>query len=121
MAETFTITDTLPGMNEYTRANRTNFHTGSEMKRDAELVVWAGIASSRPAKSRGRVRVHFEWFEPNRRRDPDNIRTGSKFILDGMVRAGVIEGDSQRFIAGLSDGFGCDNENPRIEVTVTHE
>jgi hypothetical protein len=33
------------------------------------------------------------WYEESKRRDPDNIRVGEKFIWDGLVAAGVIKND----------------------------
>jgi len=58
------------------------------------------------------------WHEPDRRRDPDNIMGGQKFILDGLVMAGVIPDDSQKHIQGIVHRFGIDRKNPRIEVEI---
>lgn len=50
-----------------------------------------------------RCSVHFELVEQNTRRDPDNIASGAaKLVLDGLVKAGVLEGDGWKHIAGLS-------------------
>ena len=50
----------------------------------------------------GRVSVHYDFVEPNRRRDPDNLAGGSKVLTDGLVKAGVLAGDGWDEIAGLS-------------------
>jgi Holliday junction resolvase RusA-like endonuclease len=50
-----------------------------------------------------RCSVHFELVEQNTRRDPDNIAAGAaKLVLDGLVKAGVLEGDGWKHIEGLS-------------------
>jgi hypothetical protein len=50
-----------------------------------------------------RCSVHFELVEENTRRDPDNIAAGTaKLVLDGLVKAGVLDGDGWKHIAGLS-------------------
>lgn len=51
-------------------------------------------------------------------RDPDNITGGQKFILDGLVRGGVIPDDSQKYIAGIIHRFRVDKRKPRVEVEI---
>ena len=41
------------------------------------------------------------WHEPNGKRDEDNVDFGVKFLLDGLVDAGVIPDDSRRYIRGI--------------------
>ena len=54
------------------------------------------------------------------RRDVDNIAFAHKFILDGLVSAGVLEGDSRKYVIGLQDEFPePDPDNPRVEITIT--
>ena len=61
------------------------------------------------------------WFEKSKRRDPDNIRVGIKFILDGLVEADVLPSDGWKFITGLEDRFYIDKDSPRIEVEIIEE
>jgi len=66
-----------------------------------------------------RCRVYCLWVEPNSRRDPDNVFAARKFILDGLVHAGVIHDDSRKYVKGLSDEFGPnDKKMPGVWVTV---
>lgn len=113
-----TIPGRMPGLNEYVRAERANRYAASKMKR--EQTERAGIAAveQRMPHFPGRVEVAFTWVEPNRRRDMDNVAFAKKFVLDGLVRAGVIRDDTPRYVAGLSDRFEYDAANPRIEVEV---
>lgn len=115
---TFTILGTLPGLNEYTRANRTSRYTGASMKKvcEEDVAYFARMAQLKPIS--GQVDVHIAWYEPNRRRDPDNVRFGIKFILDALVSLGVLEGDSQKHIRLLADRVLVDRANPRIVVTL---
>ena len=63
------------------------------------------------------VRVEMTHYSRDRRRDPDGIRTvASKFILDGLVVAGVLPDDSQRWVLGFTDFFEVDKERPRVVV-----
>lgn len=119
MGTSITIEGALPGLNEYTRINRTNRFGANQCKRDAEAIVLLALVRGETPPVAGPVTIHIDWYEKNRRRDPDNIRFGVKFILDALVRNGVLENDSQRFIKGLSDDFYVDPKNPRVEVTIS--
>ena len=67
------------------------------------------------------VHVYFAWVEPNRRRDIDNIAFAHKFILDGLVDAGVLKGDSQKYVTGFVDLFRVDKDNPHVSILITDE
>lgn len=56
------------------------------------LVGW--LATKLPEFNK--VVIIITWYEPDERRDPDNIMAGQKFILDGLVAAGTIPNDSQK-------------------------
>lgn len=61
------------------------------------------------------VKIHFKWFVKNKKKDPDNIAF-KKSILDGLVLAGVLQNDTQKFVRGFSDNFFVDCQNPRVEI-----
>ena len=44
----------------------------------------------------------FRWHVKGRH-DSDNIAFAKKFVLDGMVRAGLLENDSPKFVRHLAD------------------
>lgn len=116
------INGTLPGLNEYTKANRANRYLGAKMKREAEDVVrFHLIQQARGKKVTSPVRLHFTWLEPTRRRDPDNIASAKKYILDAFVRSGLLPNDTQRWVKGFTDDFGVDRDHPRIEVEIREE
>lgn len=116
----FTIWGQLPGLNEFIDANRRNYHAGAKLKKEAQfLVVTAarkGLKRWRPA---GPVWMTYRWFEPNQRRDKDNISAGGrKIIQDALVEAGVLKNDGWREIRGFTDEFYIDKNEPRIEVEI---
>lgn len=67
----------------------------------------------------GKVFINFFWQEQNRRRDLDNVAAARKYILDGMVLAGMLAGDGWRHVEGWTDTFGVDKKNPGVLVEVT--
>ena len=64
------------------------------------------------------IDLHFKWYVPNRKKDKDNIAFGKKFILDGMLQAGLIENDGWKQIGNFKDSFVVDKENPRVVVEI---
>lgn len=123
MAIRFTIPGKLPGLNDYVRACRSGYRAGNAMKRSVdETILGAVLESSVPRLRVGkRVFLRFTWIEPNTRRDMDNIAFAKKFILDAVKKYGLIADDGQKYIAGFSDSFGVDKDNPRIEVEILEE
>lgn len=55
------------------------------------------------------------YFKDKRRRDPDNY--SGKMILDGLVRAGILQDDSFSNIDLVLCG-GYDKNNPRTEIEI---
>ena len=46
----------------------------------------------------GQVWMQFIYYLKNSRRDPDNVSASRKYILDGMVQAGIIINDNLQII-----------------------
>lgn len=113
------IQGTLPNLNDYTRACRSNRYVGAKMKKDAEQIVGAYIMQQlRGVHIDTPVKLNFRWFEPNKRRDLDNIAFAKKFILDALVSHKTIKTDDWNGVIGFSDNFEVDKSNPRIEVEI---
>jgi Holliday junction resolvase RusA-like endonuclease len=105
----------LPGLNEIIDAAKSHWSVYREMKRTYEqAVAW----SAKQIQPFGRAYLDITWYEPNRKRDLDNIAAGKKFLLDGLQTAGKIENDGWKQIAGFSDTFAVDKRNPRVEVEI---
>ena len=117
---TLTIPGRLPGMNEIIAAaklRKRNYKEYAVMKdKNTEQVAWLAIQSHIPRFEKAYFII--TWYEPDLRRDPDNIMAGQKFIMDGLVQAGVIPDDSQKYIAGIVHRFRVDKRRPRVEVEI---
>lgn len=74
-----------------------NGRMSKNLEYQAEKKQWAGYINifCRPKPpfpiARAKVTLHY-FFKDNRRRDPDNY--SGKFILDGLVRTGILQDDS---------------------------
>lgn len=112
----------FPSLNDYIAAERKNRHIAAKMKRDETKRVADIAANSDMPTFEKPVHVYFTWVEPNRRRDVDNVAFAHKFILDGLVEAGVLKGDSRKYVTGFYDYFGkTDKDNPHVSVLITDE
>ena len=113
----------LPNMNDLTDKSRGNKYGANHQKREAEeRVLWAARQYLRGWKARKPVYMRYSWYEPNRRRDKDNICAGGrKVIQDALVKGGYLRNDGWNEIAGFSDEFRVDKSCPRIEVEIEEE
>lgn len=123
MMDGFTYHGRLPSMNDYTAKNRANPYAGAKVKQDAEEGIMWSIRGAKCKHHNGKVRLHIDYYEPNARRDPDNIMSAKKFILDAMVTLHVIRGDSQKWLAmpePFVERVFVDRDDPRVEVSIEH-
>lgn len=119
----FVIKGKLDGLNEYIRACRANRYKGAEMVKKNERLVMAYILQ---AVNFGEVyevknypiKLNINWYEMDNRRDIDNITFATKFIQDSLVRTGILEDDSRKYINQVNHTVFTDKENPRIEVEI---
>lgn len=85
-------------------------------KRRWEWLVRAAVGRSKPEKPLKKAIVEITYyFKTRHRRDPDNY--SGKFLLDGLVRAGVIEDDSFSNIDLVLKGK-VDRDNPKTKIEV---
>jgi len=113
----FIIKDIPPSNNKYIGRGRkgSNFRYQEE-KREWEWLVKASVGQDKPKKPLRRAKIRLTYYFPTRhRRDPDNY--SGKFILDGLVKANVIEDDSFKCI-DLELIGKYDKDNPRTEIEV---
>ncbi len=108
----------LPGLNEYTKACRANRQAGAALKRDTEEAIMWEIKRQLRGKTFERVSIAFSWYEPNKKRDLDNICFAKKFVLDSLQKSGALTNDGWGQIKGLSDAFEVDKANPRVVVEI---
>lgn len=96
MVYTAEIPIKMPSLNEYVEECRRNKYAGAKFKRRYENVIALYIRHL--PKIVKPVRIQFVWVEANARRDLDNIAFGKKFILDTLVRRGVLKDDGQKYV-----------------------
>lgn len=119
MTHKLTIPGTLPGLNDYTAANRTNRYAAASMKKRAQTHIgWSIAKHLRNIHITQPVNIKFMWYEPNRKRDKDNIAFAKKFIIDALVNAKVLPNDGWKNVESFSDDFGVDKDDPRVEVEI---
>ena len=108
----------LPSLNEHDLANRINRYRGAQMKRSyTELVYWTVKAQKIPKVKTYPVVMTFTWYRRDKRTDPDNISFARKYILDGLVKAGVLENDGWGNISEFHDYFRKGKIN-RVEIEI---
>ncbi len=120
MAVVIVIPEIPPSLNEWARWH--NQKANKEKQRWGEL-VWAcarqqlGIGGIRKCGF-ARAEVTLKYFFPsNARRDPDNY--SGKFIMDGLVSAGILVDDSFEHVELKLIKGGVDKKAPRVEVEIT--
>ncbi len=118
MTFTFVMEGRLEGLNETLKIPRFRF-TQARKRRMSKRHIAEWILYREVPKFTTPVRIHFLWVEKDRRRDYDNIRAGSKLILDALVKLERIVNDSQAWLLPPTDTFEIDKTNPRIEVTIS--
>lgn len=118
MIQKFAIPGRLPGYNELHRT----WQVSRRIKQDAmDLVMWSAKTRLRPVK--GRCVVRISCYEPNARRDVDNVTSGaSKVILDALQQIGVLAGDGRKYVKQVElPAPEVDRKNPRVEVEIREE
>lgn len=113
-----TILEIPPSNNKFMGRGSKNYQAFAyqeEKKRWAWLVRQAlGRTYIKLPKKNAVVKIKY-YFKDRRRRDPDNY--SGKFILDGLVHAGVLADDSFNNIELILRG-GYDRKNPRTEIEI---
>ena len=123
MKHKFVINGKLPGLNDYLKAERSfskKHSCGNDMKQENQMRIISAVRTQlKRLKISSPVYIQYVFYEPNRKRDLDNIAgVAHKFIQDALVKCGVLENDGWSSIIGFSDRFYVDRHNPRIEVTM---
>ena len=110
------INDIPPSNNNY-MGNSSNFNIYRRKKEEWHWLIKAAL-KERPSTPIKKAIVSITYFfKDNRRRDPDNY--SGKFILDPLVKEGVLSDDSFDVVTlKIQKGEACrDNPHTVIEVT----
>lgn len=127
MEARFVIKGKLPGLNDYLKAERSfskKHSCGNDMKQQYQFLISNAIrVQLKRIHFEKPVHITYRFYEPNRKRDLDNISAvAHKFIQDSLVKCRILDNDGWSHIIGFSDEFYCDRKDPRIEVLIVeHE
>lgn len=115
----FTVSGTMPSLNEYINAQRANRYGGNTLKQSYQSAVIGHIRAAKVKKCKGPVKIHYEHYVPNKRRDRDNIAAiVHKITQDALVVAGIIKDDGWDYVLNSFDEWHIDRKEPRIVVTI---
>ena len=79
--------------------------------------VYVSAARIKPVK--GKTTFCIQCFEPNMKRDEDNVLFGAcKIILDALQQTNILPNDNRRWVRLDLLPVRVDRQKPRIEVTL---
>jgi len=108
----------LPALNEIIAANKGHYGQYAEMKRGNGGVIKWRLKQKQiePKPIEEKVNVKITWWSATRRKDPDNVDAGIKFILDAFVEYGVLVNDTRKYIGDIYHVHKVDKDKPRCKV-----
>ena len=111
----YIINDIPPSLNKFL-GNSNNFNIYREKKIEWEWLTRLAIGINKPKipYKKSIVTVTY-YFKTKARHDPDNY--APKFLMDGLVKSGVLVDDSFDNVKLVIEG-GYDKENPRTEIEI---
>jgi len=115
MVVEFTISGNLPTMNEIIAVSKQHPKSYSRMKKDFTALV---MIHARNLPKINKADFVITWHCKDKRKDPDNLIAGQKFIFDGLTKAGIMDNDGWSEVGNITHRFEVDKRNPRIEVKI---
>ena len=117
MEQKLIIKGGLAATNEIINKNRTHYHAGAKQKKHNTNIVYYECLAQKLKPFTKQIDLNVIFYCKNKRKDKDNILGGAiKFILDGMIKAGIIVNDGWKEIGKFNFDFRIDKDNPRIEI-----
>lgn len=109
----------LTALNEFINAERRNRYIAAKIKK-GETEYCQDVVEKSELKLQETdfpCALIITWYVKNKRKDADNVAFAKKFILDGLVEAGVLPNDNRKYVQGFTDIVKEDKERQRIEIT----
>jgi len=108
----------LASLNDAINANRTNKYKGAKLKK---ANTYKCFVHTKKAMNQGVIfhfpcNLKFTWIIPNKMKDPDNIASAKKYILDGMQDAGFMKNDNLNYVTGFKDVFIVDKNQESVVI-----
>ena len=111
----------MPSLNEYIAEAGKNPKAGARIKRENKYLAlqYMRLGDFRYWEASGPIIIHYVFYEPNRKRDHDNVFAfASKCIQDALQEGGFIKNDGWADILNFTHDFYLDTNYPRIEVYI---
>lgn len=116
--DTIIIPGELPDLNQIIEEAKNHWSNYSSLKKTNTQIV-AYCTKQHVKQKYKKIDIEINWVCKNKRKDKDNIMAGTKFILDGLVAAGIIKNDGWAHIGEIRHRCTVDKQEPRIEVKIT--
>jgi Holliday junction resolvase RusA-like endonuclease len=111
------IPGTPPSLNQWSRMHWSRAaRIKKQWENDILYVFLSCKAKGAFPQQKAQIKVTY-FFATNRRRDADNLNL--KFILDGIVKAGIIQDDSTKVIGQPVTAWEVDKHDPRVEIEIS--
>lgn len=115
MKQLLIIPHSLPCINDMVAKNRFVYN---KLKQDTESMIEYEIRRQK-IKPMNYAYLSFVWFEKDKRRNPDNVSGGGpKFVLDALVRSGILKNDGWSEVLGIRHGFVV-GQGSSVQITLT--
>jgi len=110
-----TIDGEFPTLNEYIQIERGNKFAAASTKKKYTDFVRLSCIGVLPVEIYP-VCIYVTWTRSDSRTDPDNVSFAIKFILDGLVKAHVLRGDTSKDIEEIHHFFKVGDPSVRISI-----
>lgn len=107
-----------PSLNEIVNEARSHWRKGARQKK--AITGEVEVLSYGVPPFEGKVWLSFLWKVKSFGRDPDNTSAGAKFILDGLVAAGVLPKDNLTIIQSPFVHW-FERGDDEVEVTISDQ
>lgn len=105
-------------LNEYINAERSNKQYAAKIKKQQTTSVYYLTRNQKFKLEPRKYDIIFTWIKPDNLKDHDNISYAKKFILDGIVKAGVLPSDNPNYIGNFRDIFVIDKMEKYVSCQV---
>lgn len=116
---TLIIPTRLESLNDMIHAMNSNKYAGASIKRRAQRKI-ESITTMTCETLPEDGWWYFEWHEYNKKRDPDNVVSARKYILDAFQEMGVIGNDNPRWVKGFHDEIFYDTTEETTYIKIVH-
>ena len=105
-------------LNEYIDAERSNKQYAAKIKKQQTNSVYYLTRNQKFKLDKKKYDVMFTWYKPDNRKDHDNISFAKTFVIDGIVKAGVLPDDTPKYIRNFQDEFIIDKTRKYVSCIV---